>query len=34
MISGEKEREFLTAKNLPARLSFAGLSKLSALREP
>lgn len=27
MISGEKEREFLTAKNLPARLSFAGLSK-------
>ena len=27
MISGEKEREFLTVKNLPARLSFAGLSK-------
>jgi ribose transport system ATP-binding protein len=27
MISGEKEREFLTTKNLPARLSFAGLSK-------
>jgi ribose transport system ATP-binding protein len=27
MISGEKEREFLAVKNLPARLSFAGLSK-------
>jgi ribose transport system ATP-binding protein len=27
MISGEKEREFPKAKNLPARLSFAGLSK-------
>jgi ribose transport system ATP-binding protein len=27
MISGEKEREFVTANNLPARLSFAGLSK-------
>jgi ribose transport system ATP-binding protein len=27
MISGEKEREFLTVNNLPARLSFAGLSK-------
>jgi ribose transport system ATP-binding protein len=27
MISGEKEREFLGVKNLPARLSFAGLSK-------
>jgi ribose transport system ATP-binding protein len=27
MISGEKEREFLTVTNLPARLSFAGLSK-------
>jgi ribose transport system ATP-binding protein len=27
MISGEKERESLTVKNLPARLSFDGLSK-------
>jgi ribose transport system ATP-binding protein len=27
MISGEKQREFLKVKNLPARLSFAGLSK-------
>ena len=27
MISGEKERELVTVKNLPARLSFEGLSK-------